>query len=196
MLDKVTNSVVNRIMSGFHESLENIESRADNEMRKIMRREIRRGYREMKNSHKRVNGFNMFIAQSFQKYNTQRGSGNRKNNSKLFQEFSREWMSLSNSEKQVYSSMAKERNLTNGLQAPILAPKKITGYNLFQREMKDVINAKLKPNEKTTRALSKEWHLLDEPTREKYRQRASKIYKDEMEKWEQQNNENVVDDEE
>ena len=131
--------------------------------------------------HRRKTGYNMYIKHQFEeaKATASASGGDAKTNSQeLMTKFSKEWKSLSDEEKKPFIDMANEINRDNGAEPSSSnksRPKKLSGYNLFYKEMKDEIKANLGPDEKLMTQVGAQWKALSKDEQGEWNKRAAEV---------------------
>jgi hypothetical protein len=122
--------------------------------------------------------YNMFVHHHFQ---VNKANSKESNSQEIMSAVSKQWASLSDDQKAEYVKMAEKANETMDFSAtPSKKPSKaggkrrrITGYNLFYRENKDIIKESRSEGMSTMKAVGAAWHALTESARNEYNTRAS-----------------------
>jgi hypothetical protein len=149
----------------------------------------------------RMNGYNMYIKQKFRDAKSD-GSMHQDGSLRpgLMGEISKAWKDMSDEDKQTYKDMADEFNASQATasgsdgdgpvdsadDAAAAAPKakakakakgtkKLNGYNLFYREMRDEIKAGLEEGEKLMAKVGQVWKELTDAERDDYKERAAAL---------------------
>lgn len=120
---------------------------------------------------RRKTAYNVYIKAKFAEA---KSGGDGRNSQELMTEFSRQWKDLSAEDKAPYESEAKDSNASLPATTTTGATRKMSGYNLFYKEQKDVLKEEAKKLDvKLMTHVGAAWKALSDSDKKEWNDRAA-----------------------